>query len=125
MTTIENEQNATKCFDELRELAGDSSVPRQQLMEPRVGTASTAAKIRGWLQTTETLERGELSNSELDAIMRELFPALDESIERVKCGTKKEKKEEEELLRVMTGTRKALERRFKALGLRARTPRWP
>jgi hypothetical protein len=47
---------------------------QQQLMEHRVGVSSTAAKLRGWQQTLELLERGELSNSEVETIMQEELP---------------------------------------------------
>jgi hypothetical protein len=50
----------------------------QELMEPRVGVASSAAKIRGWEKTLTLLEAGELSNSELDAIIAELPSAVSE-----------------------------------------------
>jgi hypothetical protein len=125
----DDEQNAMKaalCFDELRELAGDSSVPRQQLIEPRSGNVSTAAKIRGWTQTLEALERGELSNTEVESILRDELPrALEECFAGTYAATGAELKEWSRLQRVTGKVIKALERRVKALGLRRRTPRWP
>lgn len=124
MTEDENEQNAMKCFDELR----DSHVPRQELMESRTGGASLAAKIRGWQQTLEALERGELSNSEVELILRHELPrALEEGTTGpLQCvGDADATREWAQLARVLGKVVKALECRLKALRLRVRTPRWP
>jgi hypothetical protein len=111
---------AAQCVEELR----DSDVPCQELMEPRSGSASLAAKIRGWQQTLEALERGELSNSEVEVILRTELPrALSENIESAMRGA--ETKDADRLGRVLAKVVKALERRVKALGPWQRTRRWP
>jgi len=103
---------AAQCFDDLRE-AGDSSVPRQQRMELRSGSASAAAKIRGWMQTLELLELGQLSNSEIEVILREEMPlALSEGIECAKRGGA-ETTEANRLVRVLGKVTKALEQCLK------------
>jgi hypothetical protein len=122
MTEDENAMNAAaQCFEELR----DSDVPRQELMEPRTGCASLAAKIRGWQRTLEALEHGELSNPEVESILRDELPrVLDEIEAGTYAATGAELKEWSRLQRVTGKVIKALGRRVKALGLRAKTPRW-
>jgi hypothetical protein len=121
MSEDENPMKAAQCFDELA-----SSAPGQRLIEPRSGNVSTAAKIRGWTQTLEALERGELSNTELESILRDELPrALEECFAGTYSATGAELKEWSRLQRVTGKVIKALERRVKALGLRRRTPRWP
>src|ERR1035441_375378 len=88
---------------------------QQQLMEPRVGVFSTAAKLRGWGQTLELLERGELSNSEIETIMQEELPrALAECTTARLTSTDAELKEWARLTRVLGKIIKVMERRLKA-----------
>ena len=88
---------------------------QQQLMEPRVGVFSTAAKLRGWGQTLELLERGELSNSEIETIMQEELPrALAECTTAPLTSTDAELKEWARLTRVLGKIIKVMERRLKA-----------
>jgi hypothetical protein len=105
MTEDENAMKATaQCCDELREL----DVPCQQVMEPHPGSASLAAKIRGWEQTLELLKQGRLSNSEVEVIRTELQRALNEGVECVKRGGA-EKKDAARLVSVLAKVLKALE----------------
>lgn len=90
----------------------------QELMEPRVGGASVAARLRGWTTTLELLEQGELSTTELDAIISELLRAASECDARLKSASAAEETEEMRLLRVQAKVMKALKRRLRALGLR-------
>jgi len=90
-----------------------------QLVEPRVGGASLAGKIRGWQQTLDALERGELSNSEVELILREELPrvAAEGRCGPLQCvGDASVTREWGRLAGVLGKVVKALERGFKAPG---------
>src|ERR1035441_1255341 len=88
---------------------------QQQLIEPRVGVSPTAAKFGGWEQTLELLERGELSNSEVETIMQEELPrALAECTTAPLTSTDAELKEWARLTRVLGKIIKVMQRRLKA-----------
>ena len=94
---------------------------QQQLMEPRVGVSSTAAKLRGWQQTLDLLECGELSNSEVWTILQQSLPlALEECIQAT-LEDDAELKEQRRMLRVLGRVQKALEQYMRTHGLLPRT----
>jgi len=60
----------------------------------------------GWQQTLEFLERGELSDSEIDTLPGGLMREMDDAIERVKGG----EEEAADLVRVLGQVRRELDR---------------
>lgn len=66
-------------------------------------------RVEGWQRTLDLLERGELSNDEVDALMQEVQRAIEDCIGRL-CGGGAAAREARQLMRVLGKFPKALEK---------------
>jgi hypothetical protein len=73
-----------------------------------VSATTTAALIRSWQGTLDHIESGEASPDEIEFVRCQLSHAVDDGIARLKNGANK--KDERELIRVVSLVNKALER---------------